>query len=172
MRSFEDQKETQILNILTLIQKLIRKWHISPKFLHNESFKRNQQLIVTAIDFSKAFDSIKRGSLIEALKTYNIDPNVINTILNIYNDDNTDIFINNEKIANIKITSGIRQGCNGSTTLFKLVTFIIITELKKSGIGFQSGDHKIPALFFADDGLLLTKNKKETEELLGILHRV
>ena len=50
------------------------------------------QLILTAIDFSKAFDSIKRSALINSLKEYNIHPKVIEAIFNIYDGAYTDIF--------------------------------------------------------------------------------
>ena len=138
----------------------------------NESFRLNKQLIVTCIDFSKAFDSIKRSSLIKALKDYKIHPDIINSIFKIYNDDNTEIFINDDRIAKIDISSGIRQGCNGSTTLFKLVTYIIIKELKKTGFIFKNGKFSIPLLFFADDGLLLSNTKEEAQRYIKKLHEV
>ena len=50
----------------------------------NYSHRYNKQLIVTAIDFSKAFDSINRKSLIESLKKFKIHIDVINNIFNIY----------------------------------------------------------------------------------------
>ena len=138
----------------------------------NESFRKNKQLIVISIDFSKAFDSIKRSSLIEAMKKYRIHPNVINSVFNIYNGDSTQIYVNEEKITEITITSGIRQGCNGSTTLFKLVTFIIIDKLKKTGFGFKNEKFHIPLLFYADDGLLLSKNKDEAKKYIAALHDI
>ena len=44
------------------------------------SFKRKNPLIVTAIDFSKAFDSVKRDKIIEVLMRYKIHPKVITAI--------------------------------------------------------------------------------------------
>ena len=54
---------------------------------------------------------------------FKIDSNVIEIIANIYSHDSTELFINNNKQAEIEVTSGIRQGCNGSTILFLLVTY-------------------------------------------------
>ena len=137
----------------------------------NESYRNNKQLILTAIDFSKAFDSIKRSALINSLKEYNVHPDIIAAIFNIYDGDNTDIFFNKEKVTNVKITSGIRQGCTGSTALFKLVTYIIIKELKETGYGFKNKHCRIPVLFFADDGLLLSNTKEEAEKFIQALQR-
>ena len=54
----------------------------------------------------------------------------------------------------INITSGIRQGCTGSTTLFKLLTYIITSKIEEKGKGFMNEMFKISALFYADDGML------------------
>ena len=138
----------------------------------NYSYRYNKQLIVTAIDFSKAFDSIDRKSLIEALKKFKIHSDIINNIFNIYDNDSTTLNLNGKKITNMKITSGIRQGCTGSTTLFKLVTFIIIKAIKSFNHGFRNRKHFIPALFFADDGLLMAESKIEAEKMITKLNNI
>lgn len=72
----------------------------------------------------------------------------------------------------MKISSGIRQGCTGSTTLFKLVTFIIIREIKNFNHGFRNRKYFIPALFFADDGLLMAETKIEAEKMISKLNSI
>ena len=42
----------------------------------------------------------------------------------------------------------MRQGCNASTVLFKLLIYEIINKLEKSNIGFNSELFKINTLFF------------------------
>ena len=90
-----------------------------------ESFKRNIPLYLISIDFQKTFDSIKRDTLIYALK-YIIHPLTIDVIANIYSKEKTQLYFNSIHHDDINITSGIRQGCNGSSNLFLLVTYIII----------------------------------------------
>ena len=85
------------------------------------SFKAKKPLIVISVDFSKAFDSIKREKIIEALMKYKVHPKIITAISNIYTDDKTIIKFGSVE-TEIKITSGIRRGCTGSTILFKLIT--------------------------------------------------
>ena len=49
----------------------------------------------------------------------------------------------------IKVTSGIRQGCTGSTVLFKIVTsYIIMQELTATRLGFRNRKLFLPLLFF------------------------
>ena len=134
-----------------------------------KTFERKQELYLISIDFAKAFDSVNREIMISTLKDFKIHTNVINVIANIYNGDQTNLKLNNEELDTINITSGIRQGCNGSALLFIIVTYKIILEIRKTGYGFKDDNIYIPALFYMDDGILLANNKTEIEELINIL---
>ena len=83
-----------------------------------ESFKMKRALYVIAIDFSKAFDSIKRDTLIQVLKKYRIHPKIIDIIAHIYEKDKTQVYFNNMHQADIDVTSGIRQGVIAQATSF------------------------------------------------------
>ena len=107
------------------------------RYCTENSFRRKQTLFVIAIDFQKAFDSTDRNRLIETMMKFKIDSNVIEIIANIYSHDCTGLFLNNNKQAEIEITSEIRQGCNGSTLLFLLVTYIIIEKLQTENLGYK-----------------------------------
>ena len=63
--------------------------------------------------------------MIDALKLYKIDQKIIDATAQIYDGDSTTIRLNGRTEAIIEVTSGIRQGCNGSTTSFKIVTYVI-----------------------------------------------
>ena len=84
-----------------------------------ETFQKKKVLYVTAIDYAKAFDSVRRSKMIELMKKYKIHPNIISSIVNIYREDSTRMQLNSSTEEVLDITSGIRQGCTGSTTLFK-----------------------------------------------------
>ena len=53
------------------------------------SKKYNYNLIITSIDFKKAFDSINRNKLLEAMKRYKLHTKIIDIIINIYNNEKT-----------------------------------------------------------------------------------
>ena len=136
--------------------------------LVEKTYMKREKLIVTAIDYSKAYDSIDREKMIEALKDYKIHPNIIDRIAKIYNGDFTNIKIGEEEIK-LEITSGIKQGCPLSTTLFKIITYIILTELEEKGKGLVLDDLLLLALFFADDSLLLADSVENARHNLKIL---
>ena len=56
-----------------------------------ETFEKRKSLLVTTIDYAKAFDSIKRDTIITTLMHYRIHHKIIETIANIYQEDNTEI---------------------------------------------------------------------------------
>ena len=136
-----------------------------------QSYIKKKPLIVTCIDYSKAFDSIKRETIIETLMHYRIHPDIIEAIANIYQEDYTQLQYGDIH-KEIGITSGIRQGCTGSTILFKLVTYMIMSQLEERGRGYQDENIKIKSLFFADDGLLLAHSIEEAKENLEIVTNV
>ena len=106
---------------------------------------------------AKLFDSVRRSELVEAMIAYKIHPKVRDTVTNIYQGDKTTIRLNDDTAEKLEVTSGIRQGCTGSTTLFKIVTYIIMKEIHKTTLGFRSERFYTPVLFFADDGVDISK---------------
>ena len=48
-------------------------------------------MLAIAIDFKKAYDSIKRETMVEIIKELRIDRKIINFIVKIYREDNTKI---------------------------------------------------------------------------------
>ena len=77
-------------------------------------------------------------------------------------EDRTKIQLEKNKEIEIEVTSGIRQGCTASTGLFKLITYKIIEEMRKTE-GLKILGPKISRLFYADDGLILAKDKEQKE---------
>ena len=140
-------------------------------FCINESRMLKKPLYVCAIDFEKAFDSIRRSCIVEALIKYRCDPLLIDVICQLYDHDQTSIYFNNKEIGNMEISSGIRQGCTGSPLIFIMVVNHIIESIIESKIGFRSGDISVPCLFFADDGLLLTQSEGQMRRLLQCMEK-
>ena len=101
-----------------------------------------------------------------------IDPGLINIIAQIYNGDKTHLCINNEKQTTIDITNGVRQRCNGSTVLFLLMTYEIIQKLEAEQIGFRNDKFKIPILYYADDGLLLSRSVEEATYSINLIQDI
>ena len=61
--------------------------------------------------------------------------------------------------------------CTASTVLFKLITYKIIEEMRKTE-GIQILGPKITCLFYADDGLILAKDKEKAERSKEIIREI
>ena len=94
--------------------------------------KDDDRIILVALDFKKAFDSIDRKRMIEVLIKYKIHPYIIDLIAKVYSNEKT-IVKTGKKEEQIRVTAGIKQGCTASTVLFKMVTFEIMRTLEREG---------------------------------------
>ena len=121
-----------------------------------------------ALDFKKAFDSIDRSKLIEVLKEYRVHPKMIDLIAKVYSSDRTTLSFGDIE-EEIEITSGIKQGCTVSTTLFKLVTYMIMTNLEEKGTPYEIDNIKLSSIFFADDSIAIAKTMEDAKKNLGIV---
>ena len=138
------------------------------QYVMRRAIRSGKQLIVIAIDYSKAYDSLDRRRLIEQLIEYKIHPNVIDTIAKLYKGDFTRITIGEEQVK-LNVTNGIRQGCTLSTTLFKIVTFKIISELEKHGRSYHIDGIDLVSLFYADDSILVGESLEDAKHNLKVL---
>ena len=64
---------------------------------------------------------------------------------------------------------GLRQGCPISALLFIILATYVAEAIKSCRIGVTVGDEKIPALFYADDIVLLAESEGELAIELGAL---
>ena len=135
----------------------------------NYSRLNKKPLYVCAIDFEKAFDSIKRSCIVKALIKYRCDPLIIDVICQLYENDCTSVYFDNKLVGDIEVSSGIRQGCTGSPILFVMVLNFIIDRFERERIGFRSGEIRVPCLFFADDGLLIAQSAYDMGRMIGVL---
>ena len=131
----------------------------------------NRQLFITALDFKKAFDSVKREELVETLKKYKIDPKIIDIVAKIYTNDKTIIKMG-EREETIEIGAGIKQGCTASTVLFKLITYEIMKELEREGEKFNIDDINMNSIFFADDSLTIANSIEATKKNLEVIKNI
>ena len=142
--------------------------HFVLQYIVDRAKRKKEQLIVIALDFKKAFDSIDRRKLIEALKNYMINPHIINLVAKIYSNDKT-ILTMGEMEEETDVNSGIKQGCTASTTFFKLITYEIMNSIEKEGKKYEIEGLDISSLFFADDSLAMAKTTEDARKNLKII---
>jgi len=134
-----------------------------------DTYRSRAQLVVVAIDFSKAFDSVDRVALVRAMKYWKCDPRIIDVVVELYNGDSTKIEREGVHCGEIEVRSGIRQGCTGSPQLFSMVVSMIIEKIVHSGMGYRRAGIYVPVLFYADDGLLLARSLREAVAMVNLL---
>ena len=106
--------------------------------------------------------------MIQAMKYYKAHFKDIDKVAEIYQGDKTFINFGEIKDLEVEISSGIRQGCTGSTTLFKLITYKIMEKMEKQR-GFVDDMFKINMLYFADDGLQLSHTRNDAARNIKLL---
>ena len=133
--------------------------------------EEKKPFLVTSVDYRKAYDSVRRGNLVETLIDCKSHEDIITIVAEVYKGDKTLINYGGIKNIEIGVTSGIRQGCTGSTTLFKLITYKILERMEEVR-GYVDENFRLAALYFADDGLILANSVEDAKRNLEILVRV
>ena len=132
------------------------------------TYRQKEKLVVVAVDFKKAYDSIKREKVVEVLKSLKVPIEIIDMMKRGYIGDRTWIEVGDEDIM-IEVDSGIRQGCTISPLIFKLITYKIIEEMNRRTRGVRVGGIKVSSLFFADDGMMLAEGVEEAKRTVRSL---
>ena len=168
---------TEIHNLLGEVQSGFRKGRCAADniFVLNtilEKAKENgQQVHKGFVDITKAYDTISRDILWTKLENLGFGQAFISCLKTIYKDDCITTSVGGRQSRQIFLSSGVRQGCSLSPLLFALYVSDLGHELCKSGEGFDIEDVNIPALFFADDIVLLSSSAQGLKRLLEITRR-
>ena len=139
------------------------------QYIVEECYRRKRELFVISVDFCKAFDSVDRGALVEALMFHKCDLRMIEVLVNLYCGDQTVIFREGKEMGRTEVKCGIRQGCTGSPQLFVMVVNMLVERMVKSGLGYESDMMRVPVLFYADDGLMFARDRREAERMLELI---
>lgn len=120
--------------------------------------------IILKLDFAKAFGSVNRNFLVDAMKIMNFDPGWINWIKSILSSARSSILINGSPSKEFEMHQGLRQGDPISPLLFNIVGEMLHLLLVKAetlgiikGISLTSTT-TISHLQYADDTILFLKD--------------
>ena len=81
--------------------------------------------LLVSLDLQKAFDSVLRTRLVEALKWFQVDDNLISILLHVYKNSSFTFQHRGEKRA-FPTTCGIRQGCKSAPILWAIYAGYIL----------------------------------------------
>ena len=99
-----------------------------------------------------------------------IDTAVVDLVARLYSEDRTELTLGEMK-KEIRVNSGIKQGCPFSTTLFKIVTFMIIKELERE-VSYDVKGENISLLWYADDSMLFARSREDAERNMAVVEEV
>ena len=115
----------------------------------------NQNVIVTFVDFSKAFDMINRNILFYKINKLGLQGRLIDTLHNLYKKTCFRVKIGGKYSDKINETIGVNQGGSASPILFKKYLHDIADYIK-SFTGVCIGDGFIQHVLWADDLILIS----------------
>ena len=115
--------------------------------------KEKTPIFVTFVDLKKAFDRVRRTTMLRVLCNKGLGYNMVNAIKNLYS--NTNVMLH--KIGNFKSTVGIRQGAASSVYIFIIFINGLFKYLRdRFTVHHMLG--KIHNLIHADDTVILDTN--------------
>ena len=129
--------------------------------------------MILSINAEKAFDKIQHPFLIKTLQKVGITGTYLNMIKAIYDKPTANIILNGEKLKELPLRSGTRQGWLLSPLLFNIVLEVLPTAIRevKEIKGIQIGKEEVKLSLFADDMILYLENPKDTtRKLLELIH--
>lgn len=135
-----------------------------------QSVEWNSKLYIAFIDFKRAFDTISRPAIWNALRAKGIPDKIVKLIIAMYDGAETHVLHNGQLSATISTTTGVKQGCPLSPLLFITVLDDVMRKTCRQPRGIRWGIiNRLESLEYADDLALLTHNARDMREKLNDL---
>ncbi|KAK6728975.1 hypothetical protein RB195_006185 [Necator americanus] len=126
-------------------------------------------LVLTFVDYEKAFDSVETNAILSALVDQGVDASYVRTLANCYERCTTKIQLFHRPLT-IPIGKGVRQGDTISPKLFTAALQWIMKSLSWEERGIRVDGRFLSNLRFADDIVLFSSSTNEAETMLNELN--
>ncbi|KAK6741808.1 hypothetical protein RB195_009591 [Necator americanus] len=126
-------------------------------------------LVLTFVDYEKAFDSVETNAILSALVDQGVDASYVRTSANCYDRCKTRIQLFHRPLT-ITIGKGVRQGDTISPKLFTAALQWIMKSLSWEERGIRVDGRFLSNLRFADDIVLFSSSTNEAETMLNELN--
>ena len=141
------------------------------KTLIDKAVKGSKHLYTSFVDLSKAFDTINRSSLIHKMKSVGINGPFMRLIEDMYRELYCTVKCSNHLSENFKTTTGVKQGCILSPTLFAIYMNDLVDNFDDSCDPVELNSTKVSCLMYADDIVLLSNSAVGLQNLLNKLEQ-
>ncbi|KAK6729601.1 hypothetical protein RB195_006570 [Necator americanus] len=126
-------------------------------------------LVLTFVDYEKAFDSVETNAMLSALVDQDVDASYVRTLANCYERYTTRIQLFHRPLT-IPIGKGVRQGDTISPKLFTAALQWIMKSLSWEERGIRVDGRFLSNLRFTDDIVLFSSSTNEAETMLNELN--
>jgi len=139
------------------------------RIISERTLEIDEELCVCFIDWQKTFDRVNWTKLMQILKGTGIDWRERRFISNLYMAQDVKVRLNREETRSLKTGRGVRQGCCLSTILFNLYSECHTKEALEGFGDFKIGGKIIHIVKYADELVLLAKEEKVLQDMIGKL---
>lgn len=148
--------------------------------------KQKKKLFCAFVDYSKAFDMVRRSALWSKLISCGINGKIITVIYNLYSEAKSCVKYNNSFSPYFECNVGVRQGDNLSPLLFSIFLNDLETHMRNNNvkgldyinsltIKHLSTDDiemwlRLYVLLYADDTIILSESATDLQNALNAMH--
>lgn len=134
---------------------------------------RKDKIYAIFIDLKAAFDNVNRGILWKIMEEMGIEKGLIGRLKEVYRNTEMVIRTKNGYTKSFRTKKVVRQGCVMSPALFNIYIADINRDLERRSIGgVDLGGVRVWSLAFADDMVLVAKNRKALLDMMSTLKRL
>jgi hypothetical protein len=127
-------------------------------------------LYLLFVDFERAFDTLDHERMWTILECYGIPTKVLNIVKGLYRDVSCRVVHNGRLGRQIKVKSGVKQGCILSPLLFTIILDWVMKKATKTPRGIQwTMSSRLEDLDFADDICMMTHRESDMRAKLNQL---
>ena len=132
----------------------------------------DQELHITFIDLTKAYDNVPRSNLWQALYDIKVSKHLIKIIQELYTSNIAHVKLDGKISDPLYPDKGLRQGCSLSPILFNLYVERALRNWKRScaGMGIKINNASLYTLSFADDQAIIAQDSYDMEFMLRRLY--
>lgn len=124
---------------------------------------KNREIHLAFIDIKKAYDSVPRSRLWDAMQEMGLEIGLIQAVKTIYQNNMVKIKTGQKLSDEFHTTKGLLQGCSTSPTLFKIYLEHTLKKWKQKcgGMGVPVRDDYLYTLSFADDQVVIAQDEDD-----------
>jgi hypothetical protein len=143
--------------------------------LFQNAKRTHKDLIVTSIDFEKAFGSVPHALIMSVLKQMNFPEWVRAIIEDMYDDAKSTIEYQGRQTSPFVWRKGVKQGCPLSPLLFNLCLEPLLEAIKRSEnihglyVNTPEGVAKFTVQAYADDVVFISDDPRGIDQMLRVL---